>query len=157
MSIRKEIERSWRLSGLPSLPRGVVRIHLEQIYSRDGLRWRQITHQDGKVELEVIKKIFQGSGGEATEYQYDRKLEEWPPNQASMPIIRKWRWIFKDSSLEYHIDHLYEQQIYLLDVEIPSLDFHINFPNWLLPVLEEEVTGNVSWSNHNLAINGPPH
>ena len=39
---------------------------------------------------------------------------------------------------------------------MPSLDFSINFPDWLLPVLEKEVTGNVNWSNRNLATNGPP-
>ena len=154
MNINKEIERTWRLSNLPLFPKNVIRVHLEQIYTKDGLRWRRITNSLGDIHFEVIKKKY--DAGVAYEQIIKKNLTDWPENLLDIPVIRKWRWFYEISSLSFQIDHLYELGIYLLDVEIPSLDTIIDFPSWLLPVLGEEVTNNVNWSNKSLAINGIP-
>ncbi len=157
-----EIERTYLLSALPSIPHGSSVWRLEQGYLPDspaaasggGIaegRVRRSVGPDGSVVCtHTIKSgaglVRQETEQTITEQEFERV---WPRTAGRR--LRKNRYLVRDGSLTWEIDEYDDLDLVLADVELPSADTSITIPPWLAPCIVREVTEEPEYRNYELA------
>ena len=168
---RVEIERTYLLNGLPSLPASVEVLRIEQGYLPEqaevagadgdrltGGRIRRAVSGDGSVR--ITHTIKTGRGLRRTEVERSITTEQfercWPATAGRR--LRKTRYRVPDASgaaaVVWEIDAFEEFDLVLADVELRSADQEIVFPTWLSPHMVREVTEEASYRNYSLAVHG---
>lgn len=157
-----EIERAWLLRGEPHMPAMRTTIHIEQGYLlgpdgvRHGARLRRSSHADGGVRCTLTRK----SGMGLVRHEHEQALELaafeelWP--QTLGRRLRKVRHVIPDGSLRWEIDAFIGIELWLAEVELPSVDTHVEAPPWLAPWIVREVTDDPRFRNSALALRGLP-
>lgn len=148
-----EIERKYLLSGMPRLPAtGVSTLEIEQGWlpgNRLRERIRRVRTASGDSFYRTIKF---GSGVSRVEIEEETSREVfdvlWSLTQGRR--IRKTRFQV-EGELRWEVDRFADLDLVLAEVELPSEDTCIEFPDWLAPVLEREVTEEPGYVNFNLA------
>ena len=152
-----EIERSFLLKGLPSIPAEAQTLRLEQGYlpsqaeSIEG-RLRRTTKPDGTVVLtHTIKK---GMGLVRSEQERTLSPEEferhWPKTAGRR--LRKTRHLLWVDGLPWAIDDFDGPDLVLAEVELPAADTPFEIPAWLAPHIERDVTDEPEYRNYALAV-----
>lgn len=160
-----EIERTYLLNGMPTMPTGAERLRIEQGYLPERSaatgdhpegRVRRMTMPDGSDRFEHT--IKRGSGLVRSEQQRSITREEfdslWPFTQDRRLTKTRYR-IPCDAGGErriWEIDAFDELNLVLAEVELPSEDASVTIPDWLQPHIVREVTDEQQYRIYELAI-----
>lgn len=159
MKTALEIERKFLLKGFPESGKVIVldTIKIEQYYCRDekGNEFRiRSSNNEGQVTLtKTIKKflspgVYEETEGELGVEEYNILLE------SAYRFILKTRWVIKhpDNNLKWEID-VFPFKVVIAEIELPTIDFSLELPDFIKDCLIMEVTGIQEFSNKNLAKN----
>jgi CHAD domain-containing protein/CYTH domain-containing protein len=128
-----EITQGW-------LPGDVLRERIRRVRAPDGEKyWRAVKSGTGPVRLETE---------EETAPEVFEAL--WPLTLGRR--ISKHRWKVSDGDLVWEIDRFLDRDLVLAEVELPASAADAPLPEWLKPFVVREVTGDVAYSNANLAL-----
>ena len=163
MSVPLEIERSFLLASMPTLPtddrnRGMLRI--EQGYLREipegkhgsiEGRIRRTEHPDGRITC--VHTIKHGTGLVRTEQERSLEPSEfdalWPRTEGRR--LTKERHRIREGDLLWEIDRFLEIDLVLAEVELPTVETDAPMPDWLACVVVREVTDEPEYRNFALA------
>lgn len=162
MSGHLEIERVWLLRGEPALPDARTAIRIEQGYLlgpdgvRHGARLRRAIGPGGTVHCTMTRKSGMGLVRHEEEYALEPAAfdELWP--QTVGRRLSKIRHVVPHGSLRWEIDGFIGLDLWLAEVELPSVDTTIDPPAWLAPWIVREVTADPRYRNSALALRGLP-
>lgn len=162
MSGHLEIERAWLLRGEPSLPATRSSIHIEQGYMlgpdgvRHGARLRRAVDAAGGVQCTMTRKSGMGLVRQEEEHTLDATAFDdlWP--QTLGRRLSKIRHIVPQGPLRWEIDAFIGIDLWLAEVELPSVDTVVEPPPWLAPWIVREVTEDPRYRNSALALRGLP-
>ena len=150
-----EIEHKYLLSGLPELPEreGRRTLEVDQGYI-PGLAIRERIRRVSEGETQRhFRTVKLGTGLARQEFEDETTSEAfdamWPLTEGRR--VRKRRHVIPEGELHWEIDQFLDRDLVLAEVEIPTADTVVTFPDWLTPVLEREVTGEVAYLNSTLA------
>jgi adenylate cyclase len=143
-----EIERKFRVVG-DAWRSSARSVRIVQGYvSQDGSRVVRIRTMNDQASL-TLKGISRGSA--RTEFEYRIPVEDARQLLAELclkPLVEKTRHYVPHAGMVWEIDefHAPRSGLILAEIEIPSVDFEIERPEWL----GDEVTGNPEFYNHNM-------
>ena len=149
-----EIERKYLLRCFPALPDGATQVLIAQGWiqgQRLHERIRRVRYPDGGERW--FRTVKLGTGVARTEVEEEapawlgRRL--WLLTRGRR--VHKRRWSVPHGGLTWEIDRFAGRTLVLAEVEIPHADHPIEFPDWLRPCLDREVTGDPTYVNLNLA------
>ena len=157
-----EIERAWLLRGEPSWPAARSSIRIEQGYLiapdgvRHGARLRRAVDPSGVVRHTMTRKSGMGLVRHEEEHELDgAEFDElWP--QTLGRRLSKIRHVVPHESLRWEIDGFIGIDLWLAEVELPSVDTPVEHPAWLAPWIVREVTEDPRYRNSALALRGLP-
>ncbi len=148
-----EIERKFLLSSVPEIAREAPSLRIEQGWMAGESireRLRRVSDASGERFYRTIKL---GSGLTRAEYEesISREMFEplWPLTKGCR--LEKRRIQIRDGERTWEIDVFEGRDLVTAEVELPSPDAALPFPEWLAPCLVREVTGDPAYSNLNLA------
>ncbi|HTP28315.1 MAG TPA: CHAD domain-containing protein [Anaeromyxobacteraceae bacterium] len=151
-----ETERKWLLSGVPPvvekapafdidqgcLPGEHVRELLRRVRGPEGERyWRGFKQESGLTRLE-------------TEEETSLELFDllWPLTEGRRVAKRRWR--VREGDTIWEIDQFTDRHLLLAAAELSPAFSSVELPEWLVPHVEREVTGNPAYSDEALALSG---
>lgn len=150
-----EIERKWLLKNKPNLEWDNV-ISISQCYVMiDGkpCRIRYSTTKDEK-SIEVIHKEKTGYGT-SIEHHYDithEKAEEITSSAGNdIKVVLKIRYVKNYDGYKIEIDDHQIIKLVTMEVEVPYIDFPLEFDEEIKKEIILETTGNAAFDNSNLA------
>jgi len=157
-----EIERAWLLRGEPALPAARSMIRIEQGYvlgadgMRHGARLRRAIDEAGAIHCTLTRKSGMGLVRHEEEHVLDAaSFEElWP--QTLGRRLTKVRHVVPHGSLRWEIDGFVGIDLWLAEVELPSVDTVVEPPPWLAPWIVRDVTEDPNYRNSALALRGLP-
>jgi adenylate cyclase len=162
-----EIERTYLLDGLPTLPVDAARWRIEQGYlpkadRPPGVpsgRLRRIESPSRQVRF--IHTIKRGKGLVRTEVEREitrQEFEQFWPWTANRRLS-KTRYVVRCDEpaapgevREWEIDAFDKLPLVLAEVELPSADAPATIPDWLRPHIVREVTEEKQYRNYQLAL-----
>lgn len=153
-----EIERTYLLSAMPTLPDDAEVWRIEQGYLAGGAngmnegRLRRITRPDGGVQCFFTLK--RGEGLVRTEEERvisEAAFEErWP--QTAGQRLRKTRHRVQHEGFTWEVDRFDDVDLVLAEVELPDAAAVAPVPPWLGPFIVREVTEEPAFRNYRLAL-----
>jgi CHAD domain-containing protein/CYTH domain-containing protein len=148
-----ERERKFLLADLPSVVAGAPVREIEQGWLPGKAlheRLRHVRSAEGEAWYRTVKL---GSGIERIEIEEETTPEVfavmWPLTEGCR--IRKRRYEVRAGDLVWEIDQFLDRDLVLAEVELETVDQNVPLPEWLLPVLACEVTGDPAYLNLTLA------
>lgn len=149
-----EIERKYLLSGMPQMPAPSVVLEIDQGYlpgTRLVERLRRQRANTGTTGYFRTIKVGSGVQRLELEEETDAKTFEhlWQLTQGRR--LRKRRYVIPDGDRYWEIDEFLDRPLVLAEMELPSVDTRIEFPEWLAPMVVREVTGEREYTNRSLA------
>lgn len=159
-----EIERTYLLDALPTLPAHAVSFIFEQAYlpepetTPDGAvegRVRRQTAPDGTVFC--THTIKRGHGIRRTEVE--REIDEaefetlWARTEGRRVLKTRHRIAVQASfgPASWEIDEFLDRDLILAEMELPAVYTEVEFPKWLDPHIVRDVTHEAGYSNYELA------
>lgn len=160
-----EIERTYLLSAMPTLPSGAEVWRIEQGYLAGGGmddesnndetsegRLRRITRPDGGVQCFFTLKRGEGlvrteEEREVTEAEFE---DRWPRTKGRR--LTKTRYRIRHAGLTWEIDRFDDVDLALAEVELPDAEATAPMPDWLRPFIVREVTEEPAFRNYRLAL-----
>ena len=148
-----EIERKYLLSALPTdLPLITTREIVQGYLPGARLVERVRRSRTGDTER-FYRTVKFGTGIVRTEIEEEcsRELFDalWPQTEGKRVVKR--RHVVPDGPLNWEIDEFTDRNLVLAEIELPSADAVPEFPSWLVPYVEREVTDDADYVNANLA------
>lgn len=149
-----EIERKYLLSALPAECYGRPAKDIDQGWLPGDIlqeRVRRIRDHDGKETYKRTVKHGRGLSRIELEEPCTRLLYRalWPLTEGCR--VRKRRYVVENGALTWEVDAFQDRDLFLAEVELPAEDTEVQFPDWLLPYLVREVTGEDDYVNRTLA------
>jgi CHAD domain-containing protein/CYTH domain-containing protein len=149
-----EIERKFLLSAAPPHATRVPGIRIAQGWlpgEKLRERLRRSVHADGTVEWTRTVKVGTGVARIEVEESTEPLLFEslWPLTAAAR--VEKVRYTVTDGAFSWEVDVFLDRELVLVEVELPSTDTLVSFPEWLAPFVVREVTGEAAYINAHLA------
>ncbi|MBU1219956.1 hypothetical protein KKF34_06305 [Myxococcota bacterium] len=152
---KPEIERKWLLSNLPVVEWSYF-LDISQGYITSGgseVRLRRIIDSRGPSEKYILsRKTGVGISRMETEIEVSCDVFEllWPLTPGRR--IEKTRYVHHYQGLKFEVDdYKRKSPLFTLEVELPSTDTTIEFPDKLKTAIIREVTGEAEWLNSSLA------
>jgi CHAD domain-containing protein/CYTH domain-containing protein len=149
-----EIERKYLLRELPVVPNDVAAREIDQGYVPGKLvheRLRRV--RSGAAEPRYYRTIKLGQGVVRTEIEDEVPADifnrMWPLTAGRR--IRKRRYAVADGSHTWEIDEFLDRDLVLAEVELTTADETASPPEWLVPVIVRDVTGEPEYENATLA------
>lgn len=148
-----EIERKYLLSGIPEdAPKGKLQ-RIEQGY----LPGKKLIERVRRIRMgrrTVYRRTVKGGTGLARiEVEEDCSARVfkalWPLTKGKR--VLKDRILIADGGREWALDIFTDRELYLAEVELPSVDSQVEIPDWLAPYLVREITGESGFVNAVLA------
>ncbi len=148
-----EIERKYLLSRLPkSLPRSTTSLIVQGYIPGKRLVERLRSEQRG-ARKHFYRTVKAGTGIVRTELEEEttRGVFEamWPLTEGKR--LTKLRHRVPAGTLTWEIDEFADLGLVVAELELPSEDATVEFPAWLAPFVDREVTGEVAYLNSSLA------
>ena len=112
--------------------------HLECKANRVVIVQRTVKHGRGVTRVELEERC--------TRALY-RAL--WPLTDGRR--VRKRRYEVPSGALTWEVDAFQDRELFVAEVELPAEDTEVVIPDWLMPYLVREVTGEDEFVNRNLA------
>jgi adenylate cyclase len=149
-----EIERKYLLSRVPPVAAAVPPTLIEQGWLPGTAlreRLRRSTNPDGTVvcwrnvklgPAQARVEIDEGTSGELFDAM-------WPLTVGAR--VRKQRHVVRDAAHAWEIDVFLDRDLVLAEVELAGLDDRPVLPDWLIPYVERDVTGEPAYFNAVLA------
>lgn len=158
----KEIEHRWLLNAFPDghspspLSSATVKngyINTENIQERFTRRIYNY-HPEYDEGLRLYRRTVKiGHGIERYEFKdkINKKLfkKMWPLTKGSR--IRKTRIRVKVGGLIWEVDTFHDRKLFLAEVEVPTIDYEFDMPDWLRHRVVREVTDEPEFEGCNLA------
>ena len=153
-----EIERKYLLSFVPEVARDNRWVDIAQGYvpgSRLHERVRRVSvhHGSGRKEVRYYRTVKLGDGVSRIEIEEETTeaifLTMWPLTRRRR--LRKRRFEVDVDGRTWQIDEFKNRDLVLAEIELESEDEDVNFPDWLAPAVQREVTGEPEFQNINLA------
>jgi CHAD domain-containing protein/CYTH domain-containing protein len=149
-----EIERKFLLSAAPPLATQAAGVRIAQGWlpgEKLRERLRRSVHTDGRVEWTRTVKVGTGVARIEVEESTEPLLFEslWPLTASAR--VEKVRYAVADGAFIWEIDVFLDRDLVLAEVELPSADTLVSFPDWLAPFVVRDVTGDAAYVNANLA------
>ncbi len=149
-----EIERKYLLSALPAFAEeNGERAEMDQGYlpgERLIERVRRVRTVHGERFVRTVKA---GKGIKRIELEEpcDARIFEamWPLTDGCR--VQKVRYAVPDGDRIWEIDAFTDRELFLAEVELPTEDAEVVFPEWLAPLVVREVTDDGSYTNRRLA------
>lgn len=154
--VAPEIERKYLLSALPHkakespnkfivehgwIPGEVIQERITWNSRGGGEYWRAIKFGKGIERLEAQERLSSHDD-----------LDLWfRLRDLTTKRISKTRFIVDDGGFKWEIDFFHDRDLVLAEIEIPSIETPIVFPDWLKPNILHEVTDDPAFLNINLA------
>ncbi len=157
-----EIERTFLLDSMPSLPAGARVLRIEQGYlperpgrRRDPLaegRLRRTVHPDGAVVCTHTLKHGKGLVRREVERTIpaDEFERRWPRTAGRR--LTKTRHCVPEGDLLWEIDRYDGLDLVLADVELPTPETRVTLPAWLAPHVIRDVTDEPEYRNYRIAL-----
>jgi CHAD domain-containing protein/CYTH domain-containing protein len=148
-----EIERKYLLSAVPPAMPDATMVEMDQGYiPGDRIVERLRAVRDGKGSR-FFRTIKVGSGVVRTELEDETNCEVyeqlWPLTAGHR--LTKRRHLVPAGNLTWEVDEFTDRDLVLAELEIPSADTKVEFPEWLVPYVVREVTGEPEYLNSALA------
>ncbi len=149
----REIERKYLLSAVP--PRAAEEQPLEITQGwLPGQQLRERLRRSRENGADVFYRTVKlGSGLERIEVEEETTSEifsaMWPLTDGSRVLKRRYR--VKEGKLLWEIDEFTDRELVIAEVELPSTSTQVTMPEWLVPHVVKEVTGDRTYENVNLA------
>ena len=161
--VHLEIERKFLLKRFPKkviekYKKGLQRLDMVQYYFLINGVWQRyrVVDSEGKKTkyVHTIKKslspgIYEENERTIKEKEFLSKKNEHKDNYA---VIRKTRWVIKYKGLKFEIDAYLDLSMVILEVELPALNHHFEYPEGLFEEIVMEATGMKQFSNFSLAL-----
>ena len=150
-----EIEQTFLLTGMPTLPEHATILEIEQGYlsgphAEDEERIRLTRSAQ---EVTYVRTHKRGTGLERLEFEEHisaSKFEAlWPKTQGHR--VRKRRHVATHGALQWEVDEFLDRGLVLAEVELPTANTVAPVPAWLAPFVDREVTDDPAFSNRALA------
>lgn len=149
-----EIERKYLLNGLPRTCVGREAVDIDQGYlpgERLVERVRRKRTPDGATYVRTVKV---GRGVERIELEEECSAEVfstlWSLTEGRRVSKRRFV-VDAEDGLRWEIDQFTDRALVLAEIELPTADTEVAFPDWLAPYVEREVTDDPAYLNMNLA------
>ena len=154
----QEIERKYLLRFVPEQARDSRWVDIAQGYLpgsklRERIRRVSIHHGSGRKDVHYFRTVKLGEGVTRTEVEEETTeaifLAMWPLTKRRR--LRKRRYEVDVDGLTWQIDEFRNRDLVLAEIELDSEDDEVTFPDWLVPAVQREVTGEPEFLNVNLA------
>lgn len=150
-----EIERKYLLRALPPRCQGLAGVDIDQGYlpgERLVERVRRKRMPDGTEKYVRTVKHGEGVARLELEEECGREMFSTLWSLTKGRRVRKRRYtIDAKDGLAWEIDEFKDRELFLAELEIPAEDTEVDFPDWLAPYVEREVTEDPAYLNLNLA------
>jgi CHAD domain-containing protein/CYTH domain-containing protein len=148
-----EIERKYLLTRLPkSLPRSTTSLIVQGYIPGKRLVERLRSEQRG-ARKHFYRTVKAGTGIVRTELEEETTRgvfdTMWPLTEGKR--LTKLRHRVPNGALTWEIDEFTELGLVVAELELPAEDATVEFPPWLAPFVEREVTGEAEYLNSSLA------
>lgn len=162
-NIPLEIERKFLLKKFPKnviekYKKGVRILNIVQYYFFiDGIWQRFRVVKEGTKKLKYIRTIKGKSVSLGTcpedESTVSEKFfkETLKKNNKNFAVIKKARYVIKYKGLKFEIDVYKDLAIVVLEVELPHINHHFEYPEGLFEEVLMDVTGMKQFSNLSLS------
>ncbi len=149
-----EIERKFLLSQAPPHATKHAGVRIAQGWlpgEKLRERLRRSVRADGRVDWTRTVKVGTGVARIEVEEATEPLLFEslWPLTAAAR--VEKVRYTVVDGAFHWEVDVFLDRELVLAEVELPSADTLVTFPEWLAPFVVRDVTGDAEYVNANLA------
>jgi len=157
-----EIERKFLLRNLPDL-NWVDILIVDQFYKKNKSFWDRYRKLDSKItgnikyqhtiKKTVAKGVSEETEVELTESDFIKNLSKCFLSKADSKKITKVRHIFphNEHNLKWEIDYFPDRDLVIAEIEIPSVDYELNIPEFILNNCVAEVTHEKEFSNRSIA------
>lgn len=157
-----EIERKYLVKGLPNRPCD-KELYMAQYYG-EGFRVRRIMDNtefdpNGKVAY-VLSNKTKIEDGVYEEYEEDLTPEEFEEyiSRAESYLVKIRRVYNREDGLKWELDEYteaieHEGKLYVMEIELPSIDHEFDVEEEFNDIIIEEVTGKEEFSNKSLSLN----
>jgi adenylate cyclase len=149
-----EIERKYLLRELPSFPRTVGTLEIDQGYL-PGVklveRLRRQRSADGVVRFYRTVKFGDGVERVELEDETDPAVFDHLWQLTEGRRLKKRRHLVPNGDDTWEIDEFLDRQLVLAELELERADAKVDIPGWLKPVLVREVTDEREYTNRSLA------
>lgn len=148
-----EIERKYLLTRLPpSMPRA-ARAQIAQGYLPGTRLVERLRLVQANRSRRFYRTVKVGRGIVRTELEEETTRvvfdAMWPLTMGHRLTKRRHR--VPDGDLAWEIDEFSDRELVLAEIELPSPDTEVVFPDWLAPFVEREVTNEAAYANYNLS------
>lgn len=152
-ALTTEIEHKYLLSGVPPRIEGAPSKTLRQGYLPGEVlveRVRHISTAEGDTYVRTVKA---GTGVERIELEEecDAALFEALWALTGDCQIAKVRYLVPDGELTWEVDVFTDRELVLAEIEVPTVDTVVVFPDWLAPFVVREVTSELAYTNWQLS------
>lgn len=153
-----EIERKYLLRFLPDEARDGHRVDIDQGYvpgEQLHERVRRVVDRRGgaRTDVHYFRTVKLGTGVARTEIEEETTAgifdALWPLTKGRR--LRKRRYSVEANGRTWEIDDFRNRDLVLAEIELESEGEAVEFPAWLAPAVEREVTGEDAYQNINLA------
>ena len=149
-----EIERKFLLQRAPALPEGAVTVQIDQgwLPGKDiRERVRREIFEDATARYTRTLKFGAGIRRTEVEEEIDAPLFEalWALTEGCR--VRKRRHRVEEGGFVWEVDQFLDRDLWLAEVELPTVDTEANPPPWLAEVVARDVTGHERYLNLSLA------
>lgn len=157
-----EIERKFLLKSIPNID-PYEKIDIEQIYMKIGNVWERVRYCQYKnknqnkwihtIKTSVSKGVNMEDEKEISESDFLEFKNKSKIDKYSRSIF-KTRHVFKtNDNLYWEIDEFHnDYRLVIAEIEIPSMEYKIETPDYISELILMEVTGLKQFSNKSLSI-----
>ena len=118
-------------------------------------RYRIVNSEGKKIKyIHTIKgkSISLGACPEDEKTVSEKKFDDvFEKNKKNYAVIRKTRYVIKYKGFKFEVDVYSDLSIITLEIELPSINHHFEYPEGLHEEVLMDVTGMKQFSNLNLA------
>jgi CHAD domain-containing protein/CYTH domain-containing protein len=148
-----EIERKYLLTALPArLPESTA-LDIQQGYLPGDRVVERLRSVETDGQRSYFRTIKVGTGVVRTELEEATSREVfdtmWPLTFGKR--LTKRRHLVPTGELTWEIDEFTDRPLVLAEIELPDPDASVEFPDWLAPYVDREVTGEQEYLNWTLA------
>jgi len=154
-----EIERKIILKYVPNIEYD-ERLDITQYYIKRKVweRFRRTIDQDGIITyVKTIKKTLRVGASlenenEITESQYEKAVKLCESGIFESRWISKIRHVkYTDDNLKWEIDEFKDISLVIAEIEIPTDDYDVKYPNYIEDVFIKDVTGIKEFNNRRMS------
>lgn len=150
-----EIERKYLLKKLPKITFD-SKISISQYYFPVEDKWERIREsiQDGKISfIHCVKKLIEEDPAVYEENERDLTVKEYLVlREKCTTQINKIRHVKKEGDLKWEIDEYVNLSLIVAEIEIPSVDYQVEIPDYISENLIMEVTSFREFTNRKLSL-----